>query len=89
MNRRGFLSRAGTGALGLAVQSALAPQAEAASPASEKLPARAPLKARLGHQVGQVNDSLLAYLARYGVEGICASADHSRSGAHLTRRAKR
>jgi mannonate dehydratase len=35
------------------------------------------LKARLGHQLGRAKatDERLAFLARYGVEGICAGAD--------------
>ena len=33
-----------------------------------------PFKAGLGHQIHQVTDANLAYLARYGVEGISAAA---------------
>ena len=78
MDRRHFFSLSGAGAVAFAAQSTLVPEARGAgaspSPATSGLP---PLKARLGHQMGrtQATDERLAFLARYGVEGICAGAD--------------
>ena len=78
MDRRHFFSLSGAGAVAIAAQSSLVPEAHGAgaspSPATSGLP---PLKARLGHQMGrtQATDERLAFLARYGVEGICAGAD--------------
>jgi len=78
MDRRHFFSLSGVGAVALAAQSSLVAEAHGAgawpSPATSGLP---PLKARLGHQMGrtQATDERLAFLARYGVEGICAGAD--------------
>jgi mannonate dehydratase len=78
MDRRHFFSLSGAGAVAFAAQSTLFPEAHGASaspsPATSGLP---PLKARLGHQMGrtQATDERLAFLARYGVEGICAGAD--------------
>jgi mannonate dehydratase len=59
----------GAAAVGL---SAPAIQAESAS--AQKPAASQPLKVRLGHQMGEVTDAKLAWLKRFGVEGICASA---------------
>jgi mannonate dehydratase len=78
MDRRHFFSLSGAGAVAFAAQSSLVPEAHGASaspsPATSGLP---PLKARLGHQMGRTKatDERLAFLARYGVEGICAGAD--------------
>jgi mannonate dehydratase len=78
MDRRHFFSLSGAGAVAIAAQSALTTEARGASaspsPATSGLP---PLKARLGHQMGRTKatDERLAFLARYGVEGICAGAD--------------
>ena len=78
MDRRHFFSLSGAGAVALAAQSSLVTEAHGAgaspSPATSGLP---PLKARLGHQMGRAKatDERLAFLARYGVEGICAGAD--------------
>jgi mannonate dehydratase len=69
MDRRKFFSASGASALALATQGASAPEARAATGKP-----RQPLKARLGHQMRQVDDSDLAWCARFGVEGICASA---------------
>jgi mannonate dehydratase len=70
MDRRHFFSLSGASAVALAAQSSGA----SPSSANSGLP---PLKARLGHQMGQTKatDESLAFLARYGVEGICAGAD--------------
>ena len=75
MDRRRFFSLSGAGAVAMTAQSVVAPVAQGAkAPAGKTSPAPRPLKARLGHQMGEVNDSNLSYLARYGVEGICAAA---------------
>lgn len=66
MDRRTFFSLSGAGALALT-----AAEATAASQPSARAQ---PLKVRLGHQMRWVDDAKLSYLARYGVEGICASA---------------
>src|SRR5215813_2131122 len=68
MNRRGFFSLTAAGAVSMAAG------AEPTPAAPDKAPNAQPLRARLGHQMGEVNDTNLSYLARYGVEGICASA---------------
>ena len=68
MDRRTFFSLSGSSALALAARtSAAASQPSSASRLQ-------PLKVRLGHQMGEVSDEKLAWLARYGVEGLCASA---------------
>ena len=78
MDRRHFFSLSGAGAVAFAAQSSLVPEAHGAgtspSPAASSLP---PLKARLGHQMGRTKatDERQGFLARYGVEGICAGAD--------------
>lgn len=66
MDRRTFFSLSSASALTLA--------APGASAASQPSAGAKPLKARLGHQMRWVDDKQLSYLARYGVEGICASA---------------
>ena len=76
MDRRAFFSLTGASAVTLTA-AGTARSLAGAEPASALGKASAtsqPLKARLGHQMGEVNDTNLAYLARYGVEGICASA---------------
>jgi mannonate dehydratase len=71
MDRRTFFSLSGASAVALTAQGAAPGASSANSPTPSGSP---PLKARLGHQIHQVNDSNLAYLARYGVEGISAAA---------------
>jgi mannonate dehydratase len=73
MDRRTFFSLSSAGAVALTAHgAATAPGTDSANnPAPGSSP---PLKARLGHQIHQVTDSNLAYLARYGVEGISAAA---------------
>jgi mannonate dehydratase len=73
MDRRKFFSLSGAGAFALAAQGASAAEPTSASPAAAASPSQ-PLKARLGHQMRWVDDAKLSYLARFGVEGICASA---------------
>lgn len=68
MDRRTFFSLSSASAL------ALAAPAPGASAATQPAAGTKPLKARLGHQMRWVDDENLSYLARYGVEGICASA---------------
>lgn len=68
MDRRSFFSVSGVGAIGLATSGVIAPDAGAADKA------RPPLKARLGHQIRDADEATLAWLARYGVEGVGASA---------------
>lgn len=76
MDRRSFFSLSAASAVGLSSQSLMAPeargaQAAAAAPSS----ASKPLKVRLGHQVPPpCSDAQFAYVARYGVEGVGASA---------------
>lgn len=67
MDRRTFLSASSASAIALTAR---------AAPASAADPTRAPrlaLKVRLGHQIGQAQDATLAWLARFGVEGVGAS----------------
>ena len=72
MDRRRFFSLS---AAALTAPGVLAPTGEAASlPAGKTSSGSPPLKARLGHQMGEVTDANLSFLARYGVEGICAAA---------------
>ncbi|MFL6603492.1 MAG: mannonate dehydratase [Steroidobacteraceae bacterium] len=76
MNRRKFFSLSGAGATALTAKGSLLAaghQDRPAAPATTAASAQ-PLKARLGHQMHEVNDSNLSFLARYHVEGICASA---------------
>ena len=81
MDRRTFFSLSGAGAVALTAHGSLdaaehkdRPTAPAPKAASTQPTTSPPLKARLGHQMHEVNDSNLSLLARYGVEGICASA---------------
>jgi mannonate dehydratase len=82
MDRRRFFSLSSAGAVALSAQSSLVPAAPGdAARAAEHATAKAarsaanpPLKARLGHQMHEANDANLAFLARYGVQGLCASA---------------
>ena len=69
MDRRTFFSLSGASAVALTTGGA--PTASGTTAANSAAP---PLKARLGHQIHQATDSNLAYLARYGVEGISAAA---------------
>lgn len=73
MDRRHFFTLSGASAVAVAAQSASG-TSNSPPPATSSLP---PLKARLGHQMGRAKatDERLAFLARYGVEGICAGAD--------------
>jgi len=77
MDRRHFFSLSGAGAVAIAAQSALVTTAHGASASPSPATSGQPLKARLGHQMGRAKatDERLAFLARYGVEGICAGAD--------------
>jgi len=77
MDRRHFFSLSGAGAVAIAAQSALVTAAHGASASPSPATSGQPLKARLGHQMGRTKatDERLAFLARYGVEGICAGAD--------------
>ena len=77
MDRRTFFSLSGTGAAALTAQGSLVAAARQDRPAAAATTAGSssqPLKARLGHQMHEVNESNLSFLARYRVEGICASA---------------
>lgn len=69
MDRRKFVSLSGASALALT-----APGASTAAQSQRGAAANPPLKVRLGHQMRWVDDAKLSYLARFGVEGICASA---------------
>jgi mannonate dehydratase len=73
MDRRNFLSLSSAGT----VAAALPLTARGATPSEARAAgnARLPLKARLGHQSRESDDAALAWLARYGVEGVGASAD--------------
>jgi hypothetical protein len=70
MDRRKFVSLSGAGAAGLLAGDGV--QSTAAQPrsASGGLP---PLKVRLGHELGHLDDKVLDYVARFGVEWIGAS----------------
>jgi mannonate dehydratase len=76
MDRRKFVSMSGVGAAAVAAGSvAGSSQAVAAAPkggacASAKLP---PLKARLGHQFGTLDDLSASWVARYGVDAVCTN----------------
>ncbi|HWM67514.1 MAG TPA: mannonate dehydratase [Steroidobacteraceae bacterium] len=73
MDRRTFFSLSGASAVALTARGA--PTAPGATCANSTAPGGSPpLKARLGHQIHQATDANLAYLARYGVEGISAAA---------------
>jgi hypothetical protein len=74
MDRRKFLSLSGAGAGAVAVAVPLAARGAAPPEARAAGQARLPLKARLGHQFRGSDDATLAWLARFGVEGVCASA---------------
>jgi mannonate dehydratase len=76
MDRRTFFSLSGAGAVALTAKGSLAAAGRQDRPAAPATTAASsqPLKVRLGHQMHEVNDSNLSFLARYGVEGICASA---------------
>jgi mannonate dehydratase len=68
MDRRKFFSVSGASAFALAARTGLTPlEARAAGKT------RRPLEARLGHQVMKADDATLAWVARYGVEGVGAS----------------
>jgi mannonate dehydratase len=73
MDRRTFLSLSGAGAVALTASGADAAASKNSSTAQPAAHSQ-PLKVRLGHQMHEVDDAKLAYLSRYGVEGICASA---------------
>ncbi|HEX3754520.1 MAG TPA: mannonate dehydratase [Rhizomicrobium sp.] len=80
MDRRKFVSISGAGAAGLlAAESVAIPAAQAQNGCgSGHLP---PLKVKLGHELGKLNDKSLNYVTRFGVEWIGASpeiADPSR-----------
>src|SRR3569832_45269 len=70
MDRRKFFSVAGAGAASAAaIPGAAAPKQAAGG-------ARAPLKARLGHQMNsKLNEANCKWASRYGLEAICASPD--------------
>jgi mannonate dehydratase len=73
MDRRKFFSFSGASALALAApgaSNAADPKPAASAPSASSKP----LEARLGHQMRYVDDAKLSYLARFGVEGVCASA---------------
>jgi len=70
LDRRKFFSLSGASAVALAAPGVSTAVESKPVPTSPKQP----LKARLGHQMRWVDDAKLSYLARYGVEGICASA---------------
>jgi mannonate dehydratase len=76
MDRRKFFSVTSAGAAAVAAGSIAgadaAPKSKTAggSCASAKLP---PLKARLGHQFGTLNERSAAWVSRYGVDAVCTS----------------
>jgi mannonate dehydratase len=75
MDRRKFFSVTSAGAAAVAAGSLseadAAPKKMAGgSCASAKLP---PLKARLGHQFGTLNERSAAWVSRYGVDAVCTS----------------
>src|SRR5271170_145941 len=76
MDRRSFFRASAAGAVTLAAQSALDLKARGALAADASHASNLPaLKARLGHQVPPpCSDAQFAYVARYGVDGVGASA---------------
>jgi mannonate dehydratase len=75
MDRRSFFSATAAGAVTLAAQTALSPEGAGALAADPRASGSPPLKARLGHQVAPpCSDAQFAYVARYGVDGVGASA---------------
>ena len=71
MDRRKFFSVTGAGAAAAAAGTIAGPDVADAQPRTGgKLP---PLKVRLGHQFGTLNDKSAAWVARYGVDAICTS----------------
>lgn len=72
MDRRGFVTLSGAGAMALALgeTGAAAAQGQGASAGG----ARKPVLMKLGCQSGPSNDEHFAYFARYGVQNICATA---------------
>jgi mannonate dehydratase len=74
MDRRKFFSLSGASAVALAAPGASNAVEPKNSASGAKTRTTQPLKARLGHQMRWVDDARLSYLARFGVEGICASA---------------
>jgi mannonate dehydratase len=74
MDRRSFFSHSAASALALTAQGTQAAQA-AQAPKDSHTAGAPPLKVRLGHQVPPpCTDAQFAYVARYGVEGVGASA---------------
>jgi mannonate dehydratase len=76
MDRRSFFSLSAASAVGLTAQNVLMPGAASALAADAKpTTGLRPLKVRLGHQVPPpCSDAQFNYVARYGVEGVGASA---------------
>jgi mannonate dehydratase len=76
MDRRSFFSLSGASAVALTAQGMLARQTQAATAAdAARSSASKPLKVRLGHQVPPpCSDAQFAYVARYSVDGVGASA---------------
>jgi len=76
MDRRSFFSLSGASAVALTAQGVLAPETRGATAAdATRSSASKPLKVRLGHQVPPpCSDAQFAYVARYGVDGVGASA---------------
>src|SRR5262249_16706882 len=72
MDRRTFFSLSSGAAAALTAPTLAAEGSSTA--AAAKPSASQPLKMRLGPQMGEVTDAKLAWLKRFGVEGICASA---------------
>jgi len=70
MHRREFVSLSGAGAAGLLACEGMRPSAALSQPVSGSLP---PLKVKLGHELGHLDDTVLNYVARFGVEWIGAS----------------
>ena len=69
MDRRKFFSVTSASAAAIATGSMPAADAAPAKQAGKLLP----LKVRLGHQFGTLTDKSAAWVARYGVDGICTS----------------
>jgi mannonate dehydratase len=70
MDRRKFFSATGASAAALAAGSVPAAEAQNSRPTGGKLQ---PLKVRLGHQFGTLTEKSAAWVARFGVDGICTS----------------
>lgn len=72
MHRRNFVSMCGAGTAALMASNDVAVSSAQAATSSRDMGTLPPLKVKLGHEVGRLNDKKLGYVARFGVEWIGA-----------------